>query len=31
VTRARVLKPSIPFVGPNGIPIRDELQLELQL
>jgi len=31
VTAARALKPSIPFVGEHGIPIRHELQLELSL
>ena len=29
VTRARALKPSIPLVGLDGIPLRDELELEL--
>jgi ribosomal protein S18 acetylase RimI-like enzyme len=28
VTKSRLLKPSIPKVGDNGIPIRDELRLE---
>jgi GNAT superfamily N-acetyltransferase len=28
VERARSIKPSIPFVAANGIPIRDELTLE---
>jgi GNAT superfamily N-acetyltransferase len=32
VTKARdALKPEIPEVGGNGIPIRDELELELEL
>jgi ribosomal protein S18 acetylase RimI-like enzyme len=31
VDRARVIKPSIPLVGAGGIPIRDELELELRL
>lgn len=32
VTRSReTLKPEIPFTGENGIPIRDELELELSL
>lgn len=31
VDGARVLKPSIPMVGAHGIPIRDELELELIL
>lgn len=29
--RSRVLKPSIPLVGFGGIPIRDEIELELKL
>jgi ribosomal protein S18 acetylase RimI-like enzyme len=28
VTQARILKPRIPLVAPNGIPIRDEIELE---
>ncbi len=28
---SRRLKPSIPLVAPNGIPIRDELELEMTL
>jgi len=31
VTRSRRQKPSIPLNGENGIPIRDEIELELQL
>jgi ribosomal protein S18 acetylase RimI-like enzyme len=31
VTDARRVKPAIPEVGHHGIPIRDELELELQL
>jgi ribosomal protein S18 acetylase RimI-like enzyme len=31
VDRSRVLKPSIPLLGVNGIPIRDEIELELRL
>jgi GNAT superfamily N-acetyltransferase len=31
VTRARALKPGIPLLGDHGIPIRDELELELAL
>jgi GNAT superfamily N-acetyltransferase len=31
VTQARRLKPSIPLVGNDGIPIRDELELEMEL
>lgn len=31
VTRARDLKPGIPLLGDHGIPIRDELELELAL
>ncbi|MFJ7666460.1 GNAT family N-acetyltransferase [Lysinibacillus sp. NPDC097195] len=28
VERARVLKPEIPFIGNDGIPIRDEIKLQ---
>ncbi len=31
VDAARALKPEIPLVADNGIPIRDELELELPL
>jgi ribosomal protein S18 acetylase RimI-like enzyme len=31
VDRARVLKPSIPDVGPSGIPLHDEIVLERRL
>ncbi|MBK9941693.1 MAG: GNAT family N-acetyltransferase [Kouleothrix sp.] len=31
IERARALKPSIPLVGFGGIPLRDELELELWL
>ena len=31
VDAARALKPSIPLVGEHGIPIHDELELELEL
>jgi GNAT superfamily N-acetyltransferase len=31
VTRARAIKPEIPLMGDNGIPIRDELELEMEL
>ena len=31
VDRSRSLKPSIPLVGAGGIPIRDEIELELPL
>jgi len=31
VDEARLLKPSIPLVAENGVPIRDELELELIL
>jgi len=31
VDEARTLKPSIPLVGMNGIPLRDEIELELRL
>jgi len=30
VTRSRELKPGIPLIGADGIPIRDEIELELQ-
>jgi hypothetical protein len=28
---ARVLKPGIPLIGENGIPLRDEIELEMML
>ena len=28
---SRKLKPSIPFIGIDGVPIRDEIELEVQL
>lgn len=31
VTEARKLKPQIPLVGSNGIPIRDEVEFEIEL
>jgi hypothetical protein len=31
VDEARRLKPSIPLVGDHGIPVHDELELELPL
>ena len=31
IADARRLKPQIPLRGPNGIPIRDEIELELNL
>jgi len=31
IERAREFKPSIPRLGNNGIPIRDEIQLEMKL
>jgi N-acetylglutamate synthase-like GNAT family acetyltransferase len=31
VAASRKLKPEIPLVAENGIPIRDELELELRL
>jgi ribosomal protein S18 acetylase RimI-like enzyme len=31
VDRARVLKPEIPLVGDDGIPLRDELRLAMDL
>ncbi len=30
VTAARKLKPSIPLIGSQGIPVRDEIELEMQ-
>ena len=31
IERSRQLKPSIPLVGDHGIPIRDEIELEIDL
>jgi ribosomal protein S18 acetylase RimI-like enzyme len=31
VDRARLLKPSIPLVAANGMPIRDEIELKLNI
>jgi GNAT superfamily N-acetyltransferase len=31
VSFARKLKPQIPLVAPNGIPIRDEIEFEIEL
>ena len=31
VTRARERKPSIPLIGEHGIPLRDEIELEMLL
>lgn len=31
VAQARVLKPEIPLIGENGIPIEDEIEYELML
>jgi len=31
VEKARLLKPAIPLIGEDGIPIRDELELEYQI
>lgn len=31
VTQARALKPGIPLVGEDGIPLRDEIELEFTL
>ncbi|MBX7218731.1 MAG: GNAT family N-acetyltransferase [Blastocatellia bacterium] len=31
ITEARKIKPTIPPIAPNGIPIRDEIELELWL
>lgn len=31
VSKARKIKPSIPLVSPDGIPIKDEIELELSL
>ena len=31
ILKSRELKPSIPLLGSNGIPIRDEIRLEMRL
>ena len=31
VTQARTLKPAIPLIADNGIPIRDEIEMERML
>ena len=31
VSRSRQVKPEIPFIGNDGIPIRDEIELEMKL
>lgn len=31
IDRARELKPAIPLIGQNNIPLRDEIELELRL
>jgi N-acetylglutamate synthase-like GNAT family acetyltransferase len=31
VSKSRILKPEIPLIGEHGIPIRDEIELELKL
>ena len=31
LAQTRMLKPAIPVVGDNGIPLRDEIELELKL
>jgi hypothetical protein len=31
VNEARKLKPSIPMIGAHGIPMRDEIELEMVL
>ena len=31
VNEARKIKPSIPLIGDNGIPLRDEIELEMTL
>ena len=31
VTESRKIKPAIPLVGMNGIPLRDEIELEIRL
>jgi N-acetylglutamate synthase-like GNAT family acetyltransferase len=31
IVQARVLKPEIPLLGHNGVPIRDELEFEVSL
>jgi len=28
---ARQLKPSIPFIGEEGIPLRDEIEFEIEV
>ena len=31
LNESRKLKPSIPLIGENGIPLRDEIELEMSL
>jgi N-acetylglutamate synthase-like GNAT family acetyltransferase len=31
ISKSRMLKPEIPLIGEHGIPIRDEIELELKL
>jgi N-acetylglutamate synthase-like GNAT family acetyltransferase len=31
VSKSRILKPEIPLIGEHGIPIRDEIELEIKL
>ena len=31
ITEARKLKPEIPFIGDDGIPLRDEIELEMNI
>ena len=31
MNNARKLKPSIPFIGENGIPLRDEIEFEIEV
>jgi hypothetical protein len=31
VEQSRKLKPEIPLIGNDGIPIRDEIELEMKL
>ena len=31
VTRSREIKPSIPLIAENGLPIRDEITFELKI
>jgi ribosomal protein S18 acetylase RimI-like enzyme len=31
VNESRIIKPSIPLIGENGIPLRDEIELEMPI